>query len=53
MEPMTRAMKSTKLTLVALGSASIGKALRGDISEIVVPVERAEELISEALRRFK
>jgi hypothetical protein len=46
--------RAKKLTLVALSSSHIMKSkTRGNVSEIVVPVESAEELIAEALRRFK
>jgi hypothetical protein len=46
--------RATKLTLVALGSSHITKTkARGNGSEIVVPLESAEELIAEALRRFQ
>jgi hypothetical protein len=46
--------RAKKLALVALGSPHITKAQsRGNVSEIVAPVESAEELIAEALRRFK
>lgn len=41
------------LTLAALPSSHIGKTPRGDGSEIVVPTEGAEQLIAEAIRRFK
>lgn len=46
--------RAKKLTLVALSSSHILKTnARGNVSEIVVPAESAEELIAEALRRFK
>lgn len=46
--------RAKELTLVALRSSHIMKTkARGNVSEIVVPVESAEELIAEALRRFK
>ena len=43
--------RAKKLTLVALSSARIGKTLRGDAVEIVVPTKSADELIAEAMRR--
>lgn len=46
--------RAKKLTLVALNSSHIMKTkARGNDTEIVVPVESAEELIAQALRRFK
>ena len=46
--------RALKLTLVALTSSHIAKSrAQSGVFEIVVPVENAEELISEALRRFK
>ena len=46
--------RAKTLTLVALGSSHIVKTeARGNVSEIVVPMESAEQLIAEALRRFK
>lgn len=45
--------RAKKLTMVALMSSEIIKTKARDISEIAVPAESAEELIAEALRRFK
>jgi hypothetical protein len=45
--------RAKHLTLAALPSSHIGKTPRGDGSEIVVPTEGAEQLIAEAIRRFK
>ena len=45
--------RAKTLTLVALSSSHIIKTeARGNASEIVVPIESAEQLIAEALRRF-
>jgi hypothetical protein len=41
------------LIVAALSSSHMGKTPRGDVFEIVVPVESADELIAEAMRRFK
>jgi hypothetical protein len=42
-----------RLVSVALSSAHIRKTVRGGASEIIVPTESAEELIAQAMRRFK
>ena len=44
--------RAKSLIEAALSSPHMGKTPRGDVSEIVVPVESAEELIAEAVRRF-